>query len=71
MRANPPVSTANRRQQPDSPASDPPEYSVPRPTTGTADDDDEPEDERADENTEAPEEFEVDDEDDEEDEEDE
>ena len=71
MRANPPVSTANRRQQPDSPASDPPEYSVPRPTTGTADDDDEPEDEHADENeareretdenTEAPEEFEVDD----------
>ena len=48
-----------------------PEQSFPRPSTGTVDDDDEPEDERADENeapdratsdrTEAPEEFELDD----------
>jgi hypothetical protein len=49
------------------------EFSAPRPTTGTEDDDDEPEDERSGENeaseretndaTEAPEEFQTDDED--------
>ncbi len=57
----------------ESPANSPAEFSVPHPTTGTVDDDDEPEDEHDGENeaseretddrTEAPEEFEVDDED--------
>jgi hypothetical protein len=72
MRAKPPVPASTRKES-DSPADVPPEFSVPRPTTGTTDDDDEPEDEHDGENeaseretrdsTEAPEEFQVDDED--------
>lgn len=59
--------------RPASPANTAPEFSVPRPTTGTEDDDDEPEDEHPGENEaseretsdaiEAPEEFEKDNED--------
>lgn len=65
--------TPSSRPGPDSPAADPPEFSLPRTTTGTVDDDDEPEDEHPGENeaseretrdaTEAPEEFQFDDED--------
>jgi hypothetical protein len=65
----PHIRAANRY----SPASAPAEFTVPHPTTGTDDDDDEPADEHPGENeaseretndsTEAPEEFEADDED--------
>ena len=65
--------TPHIRANSESPAITPPEFTAPHPTTGTEDDDDEPEDEHPGENeasaretndaTEAPEEFETDDED--------